>query len=179
MLENTPLLGLLAVSLVALLVWRTRPDTVRGLPWWAFALAAASFWAALALTLILTAWGFFYRYFTPGYYAYVAPLAALVVYPLWSLGLRWAALRLPGHPVLSFCLLGGLQGVFEHVVAVGRLHLLAVPFLAGATPAGIYALAYFEYALYWGVVLLLALVVGRIRGRVLRGRHTGATGSAG
>jgi hypothetical protein len=179
MLENTPLIALLAVSLAGLLIWRVRPDTVRRLPWWTFALAAAIFWAALALILILTAWGFFYSYFAPGYYAYVAPLAALVVYPLWSLGLRWAALRLPGHPVLSFCLLGGLQGVFEHVVAVERLHLLVVPFLAEATPAGIYALAFFEYALYWGVVLLLAAVIGRVRGRVPPGRDPAAVGPAG
>jgi hypothetical protein len=178
MLENTPLLILLSVGLLALLLWRIRPGTVRRLPWWTFALAAALFWAPLALILILTAWGFFYSHFTPGYYAYVAPLAALVVYPLWSLGLRWAALRLPGHPVLSFCLLGGLQGVFEHVVAVERLHLLAVPFLAETTPAGIYLLAYFEYALYWGLVLALALAVERLYSRVRRGIHTVAPGPA-
>ena len=165
MLENTFLFALLAIISVVLLVWRIKPDEFRKLTWWRFCIAAAIFWGSLSLILVLSAWDHFYSHFTPNYYRYVAPLAALFIYPLWSLVLRWIALRLPVHPILGFCMLGGIQGILEHAVAINRLNLLTVPFLAGSGPLAVYVLALFEYIVYWGIVVFLAIVVGRIQDR--------------
>jgi hypothetical protein len=162
MYENTIPFILIALLVAGLLVWRIKPEEFRQLVWYHLALAAALFWGALALALVLYSWGYFYSYFTPGFFRWLAPLAALLIYPLWSLLMRWIAVRLPLHPLLGFCLLGGLQGIFEHGVAMQRFNLLEVPLLAGSSPWAVYLLAFFEYAVYWGLVACLAVLISRL-----------------
>jgi hypothetical protein len=85
-----------------------------------------------------------------------------VVYPLAALLFRWIALRLPGNPVLWFCLLGGLESIAEHAVAIYRLNILRIPILRGSTAAAIFLFAFFEYVVYWGAALWLSLLVDRL-----------------
>jgi hypothetical protein len=84
------------------------------------------------------------------------------LYFLLGLLLRWAALRLPGNPIISFCLLGGLESVPEHAIAIYRFHILQIPFLQDTTAAAIFILAYFEYVVYWSLALCLAIAVDRL-----------------
>ena len=81
----------------------------------------------------------------------------LVLYGAIGLGLWWLALRLPGPVVLSFVLLGGLEGVAEHVVGILGLRILdRVPWLHGLAPLPILVFSFFEYVLYWTLVAWLA-----------------------
>lgn len=160
--ENTPYAIAAATVIIGLLAWRLRPPAFRALAWQSFGIAAALFWSVLAATLIAWAWGFYYSRFMPAWYRIAAPLGAIMLYSMLSLLIRWAALRLPGNPVVVFCLLGGLESIPEHAVAIYRFDILQIPVLQGSTAASIIVFAYFEYAAYWGVVLLLAVGIDRL-----------------
>jgi hypothetical protein len=159
-LENTPLFTVLALLVTGFCLWRIRSGRFRQIRRLHFVLAAALFWGVLASLLILSAWERYYGHFAPPYYRFAAPLAALLVYPLWALLLRWLAARLPGNPAASFCLLGGMQGVIEHYIAITRLNILQAPMLQDSPPQAVLGFAFFEYIVYWGLVLLLADLVG-------------------
>jgi hypothetical protein len=161
-LENTPLFTVFALLVVAFVVWRIRAAGFRQIQRLHFALAAILFWGSLATILILSVWDSYYAHFAPPAYKILAPVASILVYPLWSLALRWLAIRLPGSPAASFCLLGGLQGVIEHWVAIYRLNILKAPMLQDSPPAAVLVFAFFEYIVYWGIVLILADFVRRL-----------------
>jgi len=162
MLENTPLFTVLAVLTLGLTMWRVQGSSFHRIAWWQFCLAAALFWVSLASLLVLLAWGSYYSYFTQPAYRLLAPLASLLIYPLWSLLLRWISLHLPIPPAAGFCLLGGLEGLFEHSVAIYRLDILQAPMLENSTPLAVFVFAFFEYVVYWGIVLILADGLQRI-----------------
>jgi hypothetical protein len=71
-------------------------------------------------------------------------------------------MRLPFNPVVAFCLLGGLQSIPEHAIAIYRFHILEVPLMQGSPPAGIFVFAYFEYVFFWGLALGLAGILNQI-----------------
>ena len=167
--ENTPIAIALALAVTGLLGWRFKPSYFRALPWQSFGIAAALFWGLLAALLLSYAWGFYYSLFAPSWYRFAAPLASVLIYSLVALLLRWAALRIPGNPVIWFCLLGGLQSIPEHALAIYRFGILDIPFLRGTTAAAIFLFAYFEYVVYWGLALSLTIPVHRL-GTSLRTR---------
>jgi hypothetical protein len=169
MTPNTLIFFVLALLLVGLLAWRFKPVHFRLLSWQAVGIGSALFWGVFAGVMMWYAWDIYYRFYAPSWDRIVGPLAAIVFYFLLGLLLRWAALRLPGNPTLTFCLLGGLESVPEHAVAIYRFHILQIPLLQGTTPASIFILAFFEYAVYWSLALCVAIVVDRLL-RVLRKR---------
>jgi hypothetical protein len=67
-------------------------------------------------------------------------------------------LRLPGHPVLSFCLLGGLWGMITHVWAVYLGILDKPPMLQGAGAAAAIVIAAFEFIFYWCIILSITTI---------------------
>jgi hypothetical protein len=149
------------VGLVLFLARRIRPDRYRNLPW-AIVLTATVFWVSYGLLLFSLTWESYYAKFlpNPADRSLIRSLMELLTYPLVGLLLWWLALRLPGNPALSFCLLGGLQAVPEHLWGIYGLGLLEqVPFLQEASPASVLAFAIPEYVLYWGSVLSLALLL--------------------
>lgn len=166
LLENTPLFTVLALLVFAFVVWRIRTAGFRQIQRRHFALAAILFWGTLATILILSVWDSYYAHFAPPAYKVLAPVASILVYPLWSLALRWLAIRLPGSPAASFCLLGGLQGTFEHWAAIYGLNILTAPMLQDSPPAAVLVFAFFEYIVYWGIVLILADLVRRLVARL-------------
>jgi hypothetical protein len=117
-----------ALLVVAFAVWRIRAAGFRQIRRLHFAMAAVLFWGVLATLLILSVWDSYYAHFAPPAYKILAPLASILVYPLWSLALRWLAIRLPGSPAANFCLLGGLQALFDHAVAIYGLTYLICSF---------------------------------------------------
>ncbi|MBX3059828.1 MAG: hypothetical protein KF770_25530 [Anaerolineae bacterium] len=155
--ENTPAAVVAAFVLVGLLVWRIKPARFHALSKLSFAIAAALFWGVLAAWLVSFAWDFYYSSFAPGWYRVAAPLGAIIIYPAFALLLRWLALRLPGNAVLVFCLLGGLESILEHAVAIYRFDILQIPFLQENSAGAILLFAYFEYVVYWGATLLLTV----------------------
>ena len=169
--KNTPLAIVLALAGVGLLGWRVNPSTFRALGWPSVGIASAVFWGVLAALLVATSWEFYYSFFMPGWERFVTPLAAIVFYFVLGIILRWAALRLPGNPVVWFPLLGGLGSIPEHAIAIYRFGILDIPVLRGSTPLAIFIFAYFEYVIFWSVALALALGLERLR-RVIRLRRT-------
>ncbi len=151
---------LLAAGMASILVWRVGSSRFRGIRWWIFALACGLFWGVLALVLHLLYWDSYYSYFAPAYVNWLTPLAALF-YICVGLLLRWSAGRLPGNPVINFCLLGAFESVPEHLLAVYRMHILDVPMFREVNAGLIFIFAFFEYAIYWGAVLWLAILLDR------------------
>lgn len=138
------------------LVKRSRFHQLR----WVLALSAALFWSALGLVLVELFWQGFYEHFQPDWMRAGGILLVTVPMGL-SLALlfHWLAERLPGHPMLTFCLLGGLQGLIEHLWGVYGLKIMSIPILQGVEPLSVLAFALPEYMLYWSCVASLALVV--------------------
>jgi hypothetical protein len=152
---------LLAAALIALVGWRAKAERFRALSWAAVGLASALFWGLLAIGLRLYFWETYYSYFTPAWSRWLAPLAA-VLYFFIGLLLRWIALHLPGNPAITFLLLGGLESIPEHALGIYRFHILDIPLLEGSPPLSIFLFAFFEYIVYWSIVLGLALLLGRL-----------------
>jgi hypothetical protein len=162
MTPNTPIFFALALVLVGLLAWRFKPAHFRLLSWQAVGIGSALFWSVFAAVIIWYAWDSYYRYYAPSWDRIVAPLGAIVFYFLLGLVLRWAALHLPGNSTVTFCLLGGLESVPEHAIAIYRFHILQIPLLQDTTAAAIFIFAFFEYTVYWSLALCLAIVVDRL-----------------
>jgi hypothetical protein len=154
---TTVIWALVDAGLLALLLWRVKPDRFRRSAW-PFVIASAIFWGIFAISLYLIFWDTYYSHFIPPYVRWLAPLAA-IEYGLVGWLLWWLARKLPGNPVLSFCLLGGLESILEHLLGSYGLKILDVPMLQGLTPLSILAFAFFEYILYWGVVVALAALI--------------------
>jgi hypothetical protein len=162
MAENTPIAIALAILMWILLAWRLKPAGFRSIPWWSIVLASALFWGLLAAILYSAFWNSYYRHFASPINQVLAPFAAAGIYSLVGLLLRWVALRVPGNPAITFTLLGGLVSVPEHAIAISRFGILQIPALRGSTPASIYFFSFFEYVVFWGVVILLALLSNRL-----------------
>ncbi len=159
---TTPIFFVLAVLLVGLLAWRVKPAQFRTLSWQAVGVGSALVWGVLVGVLMLFTWESYYRYYAPSWDRIVGPLAALVLYFLLGLMLRWLALHLPGNPIAAFCLLGGLESVPEHALAIYRFYILEIPMLQDATAASIFIFAFFEYVVYWSLALCIAIIINRI-----------------
>jgi hypothetical protein len=70
------------------------------------------------------------------------------------------------HPVIAFCLLGGLWGSLAHVWAVYRGIMTKPPMLRGASPVAAVIFAFFEFTLYFCLIVVVARLVRRAsRGR--------------
>lgn len=160
--ENTPIAAVAALIIVGLLVWRLKPAAFRSISWQTIGVASALFWGLLAFLLISNAWGVYYSLFTPSWYRFAAPLGAVIIYALVGITFRWAALQLPGNPVIWFCLLGGLESIPEHTIAIYRFDILQIPILQGSSATSIFIFAFFEYAIYWGLALALAVGIDRL-----------------
>lgn len=129
----------------------------------AIVMGASLFWPAFALVLTQVAWRGYYAFFYPAWMKWGTALIALVVYTVYALGMHWLASRLPGHPLIWFCLLAGVAAAGEHVAAWSLADLPnRVPFLRG-TPLGWAMLfAFFEYQVYWAAALWLAWLLLRL-----------------
>jgi hypothetical protein len=124
--------------------------------------AAALFWGVLAAVSVFGFWELYYRFFYPTWIRWLVPLDVLL-YGAIGLGLWWLALRLPGPAPLGFALLGGIEGVAEHLVGIYGLRILdKVPWLHGLAPLPVLVFSFFEYALYWAVVGWLALGLSQL-----------------
>ena len=126
------------------------------------AASSALFWGIIATVSILRFWELYYGYFYPRWVRWLMPLD-LVVYGAIGLSLWWVASRLPGPMVLTFVLLGGIEGITEHVVGIQGLRILdRVPWLHGLAPLPILIFSFFEYVLYWTLVAWLAWGLAQI-----------------
>lgn len=130
----------------------------------ALVIAAALFWGVLSVAVVLGFWSFYYAYFYPTWVRRLVPLDVLLYGGL-GLGLWWLAWHLPAAPVLWFVLLGGLEGIVEHVFGIYALRILdKVPWLRGVAARPVVVFSFGEYVLYWSLVAWLALALSRVVG---------------
>ncbi len=152
----------LALVLGAPLILRVSPSSFQGITFKAMGISAGLFWGVLASVMIFLFWQTYYSYFAPPWYRVVTPFGAVLFYALVGMGMQWIARRLPGNPVLIFLLLGGLESLPEHAVGIYVFNILSVPILEGSRAHSIFLFAFFEYVLYWGAVLLIALAINKL-----------------
>ena len=126
--------------------------------------ASALFWGALSIVAIFGFWELYYRHFYPAWARWLIPLNVLL-YGAIGLGMWWLALRLPGPAVLWFVLLGGVEGIVEHLVGVYGFRILEkVDWLQGLSVLPVVVFSFFEYVLYWTLVAWLALGLVKVGG---------------
>lgn len=152
--------ALIAVGCVLFLVWRVRPEQFRQLERKVVAGASGLFWGILAAILFVTYWQGYYSAFYADWVRWSVPLVVLI-YGAVGLGLWWFATHLPGNPVVTFCVLGGIESVPEHLLGIYRLKILEVPLLRGLKPVPVLVFAVFEYVIYWSIVVLMMVLLQR------------------
>ena len=159
--------ALIDAVLVSLLVWRVIPVRFRTLKW-PLVLSTALFWSGMWTFALRWGWTWNYRYIFPAWTYTLAPTFGLA-FALLGLAFWWLALRLPGNPALSFCLLGGLEGFLSHVWAVYGLGATEkVPYLEGVSPWAVIGFAVFEMIFYWSLILVVAALLQGVWERLWR-----------
>jgi hypothetical protein len=158
---STVIFGALGLALLLPLVCLFHDAVFRDAAW-PIGLASALFWGIVAIIAIFGFWDLYYSYFYPSWIRWLVPLD-LLLYGAIGLGIWWLALRLPGPAVMWFALLGGVEGILEHVLGIYGLRILErVPWLQGLAPLPILIFSFFEYALYWTLVAWLGLGLTRL-----------------
>jgi hypothetical protein len=119
--------------------------------------ASALFWGIAAFAFILGGWELYYRYIYPSWMRWLIPVD-IFLYGAIGLGLWWIAHQAPDSTMLWFVLLGGLEGIAEHVLGIYGLRILEkVPWLNEVHPLPALVFSFFEYILYWTLVSWLGL----------------------
>lgn len=149
---------LIDVVLVLLLLWRIKPTGFRELKW-VLVGTSGIFWAIFSIALLWGFWDSYYRHVYPDWARWLGAVNA-VEYGALGFALWWLASRLPGNPTATFCLLGGVESLLEHAWGIYGLDILGnVPMLQNAGPLSVFVFAFFEYVLYWGIVLGIAALL--------------------
>jgi hypothetical protein len=152
------IITLIDAALILLLAWRIKPARFRALKWWLVGTAAV-FWSAFGVVLVRAFWDSYYHYFYPAMFRSGGILLFVpLVYGLLALVYHWLAFRLPGNPILVFCLLAGLESLLEHAWGLYGFKILEVPMLQDTRPLAILFFAVPEYIFYWCMVISLAIL---------------------
>jgi hypothetical protein len=169
LLQGALVFALLDLGLLLLLVWLVKPARFhqirRLLP-----IVTALYWFGLWLWVVTDFWESVYRYvFSSWSRWYLPPAQALLAGAVAALAGRLAP-RLPGPPVLGYCLLGGVWGVVTHIKAVFSGIVEKPPLLQGTHPVGAIVIAFFEFTFYWCLIVGVSLAAHRLW-RCLRSRR--------
>lgn len=184
--------SLAALLLAVILTWRIPPRRFQELKGY-LVIASFLFWAMFGVFLIQLFWSDYYRLILPEWFIsanlvekpLLLGLLLGVEYGLLGLLLWWLAdrtarfiqLRLGSHPasagsrlpwlaspVLWFCLWGGLEAVPEHLLGLYAFKILEKsPILQGMHPLSLLVFAIPEYMVYWGIVMGLGAILGRVK----------------
>jgi hypothetical protein len=155
--------GLLALVPIGCL----SPERFRQLRWPVVA-TSALFWAGLWAVVMSSdfIWQMSYRYVFAAWLRWAMPLLAALYYGAAAWLIWWLALHLPGRPVLTFLLLGGLISLPGHLWAITVGGILDTPLLRHVGPAPALIFGFFEFIFYWSLILGMAalpLVARRFR----------------
>jgi hypothetical protein len=140
------------VILISLLIWRINRER-----FWQLRLplvtAAAVFWGCFAFVLYRVFWETYYRYFSSSWlYNGGSLLLGILLVVVLAFLFHWTACRLPGNPLIGFCLLCGLESLLEHLWVIYSLRILDIHLLQGINPTSILAFSFPEYIFYWCIV---------------------------
>lgn len=158
---STLLFGAASVVLLGLLAFAFRsPNFQRaGVH---LTIASAMLWGVFASLAIYGFWEFYYQFIFPTWARRLAPLD-LFFYAAVGLAMWWVACKLPGSAVIWFAILGGIEGILEHLLGIYGLQILdKVPWLQGVSPFPVLVFSFFEYTLYWTLVAWLGLILLKV-----------------
>jgi hypothetical protein len=149
----------LDVILISILIWRIKPSQFRDLKWILVGTAVLS-WSAFAILLVSAFWDAYYHHFFPSWFRSGGILLFVpILFGSLAFAFHWLALRVLGNPIVTFCLLGGMESFVEHLWGIYSFKILEIPFLQEASPASILAFAFPEYIFYWCIVISIATLV--------------------
>ena len=152
--------GIADVIFVALLAWRLRPERFRQMKWSLGAAATIIYGALWTWAMWSFTWELAYRYIFTEWSRYVVPPAYGLLFGCIGVGLWWLALRLPGKAVVNFCVLGGLVSLPGHLWAFHAFGMnKKVPLLQDASEISMLTFGVFEFIFYWGVIIILGLLL--------------------
>jgi hypothetical protein len=127
---------------------------------WELAIVSGIFFLLLWMTVLWWAWDWFYSYIFPGWAHYLFPLLFGIGYGLIALGMGWLSLRLPGSPAVTWCILGGVEGLLSHIYAIYGVGAASKPpIMQGTDPLVVLIFAVFEIAFYWSCILLISRLI--------------------
>lgn len=107
-------------------------------------------------------WDSVYSYVFPSWLRWIIPPCYGLLFSLIGLFSWWLAVKLPGKPVVSFCISGGLWGLLTHILAIHRGILDKPPMLQGASSVAALTVAAFEFIFYWCICLGFTFLIDRI-----------------
>ncbi len=122
---------------------------------WMLVLVTGIFWGLMWTVMAVYLWDPVYQYVFPEWSRWFIPPIYALLFAFISLFFWWIALRWRGNPVLTFLLLGGLWGSLTHTWAIYRGILDKPPMLQGAAPLPVIVFPFFEFVLYWCMILAL------------------------
>ncbi len=148
------------VCLVALLLRRlTRETFIRLRPF--LVITSGVFWFVVWLLMDIYFWDSVYHYVFPPWARWIIPPAYGLLFSLVALLFWWISLRLPGVPLLNFCILGGLWGAATHLWGISRGLIDKPPMLQGLSVVSVAIMPIFEFGFYWCVILSISLFLSR------------------
>ena len=141
--------------LLAMLAWRTiRRERFEGMGR-LLSLASGVFFLLVWIFVLSWGWDWFYIYVFPAWGRYALPGIFGVGYALLVYGMFWLSTKLPGSPAITWCALGGMEGLLSHLYAIFGLGAASrPPIMQGTDPYAVLIFAIFEKAFYWSVILL-------------------------
>ena len=162
LLQGALLFAAIDLLLVPLLVWRVRPALFQHMQPELLGVTAV-FWCGLWFWAISYYWESVYRYLFPLRSRWLLPflMAALTTS---AAAMAWRlARRSQRFPTAAYLLLGGLWGSLTHIWAVYVGVVDKPPMLQGASPIAAVIVAFFEFMLYWCVIVAVAALLRRAR----------------
>lgn len=149
---------LIDVVFFLILVWRVKPPRFQRLTP-AITVVGIVFWIAIWATFLWWnyTWEKCYQYVFPSWAPWVVPPLYGLIFGLASAASWWLALRLPIHPIISYCVFGGLASLPGHLQAIyGGGMLERCVLIQGLDAAPMLVFGIFEFGFYWMFILAVA-----------------------
>jgi hypothetical protein len=129
---------------------------------WLLAIAGGVFFLLVWIGVLWWGWDWFYSYIFPEWGRYLLPPMFGIGYTLIAFGMGWLSLKLPGNPAVTWCILGGVEGLLSHIYAIYGLGAASKPpIMQGTDPFAVLIFAVFEIAFYWSLILLASRLIWR------------------
>jgi hypothetical protein len=164
-------LDVILVLLARRLVGRQQFHEMR----WVLVIVSGVFFLLVWIFVLWWGWDWFYSYIFPGWARYLLPPIFCIAYTLLALGMSWLSLKLPGNPAVTWCILGGFEGLLSHIYAIYGLGAASKPpIMQGTDPLVVLIFAVFEIAFYWSLILLTSRLMWQwlIKSKLVFSRHT-------
>jgi hypothetical protein len=129
---------------------------------WLLVIAGGVFFLLVWIGVLWWGWDWFYSYIFPAWGRYLLPPMFGIGYTLIALGMGWLSLKLPGNSAVTWCILGGIEGLLSHIYAIYGLGSASKPpIMQGTDPFAVLIFAVFEIAFYWSLILLASRLIWR------------------